>query len=81
MTEQLKTLESRLSKAAGDAWLEANEYYFDVCNRDNNDPHYRELLAREKILFDAWNKVKAALEIVEIVDGAETVSVTETVSA
>lgn len=67
MYEQLKQLETRLSRAAGDAWLEATEYYFEGCDRDLNDPHLRELDERSEILSKAIDDVKTALKVIEAV--------------
>ena len=59
--KQLNKLINQLSVAAGDAWLENNDYYF--ANKDTpafDRKLYRELQTREKILFDAWERVQSA---------------------
>lgn len=66
--EQLKTLEHRLLDAAGDTWLDIQTWHFDRKDAPDREAKIEHLTACEQILFDAAEKVKTALEVVEIVD-------------
>ncbi len=68
MYEQIKTLERRLWNAAGDAWLEGNEYYDKRDTPEFDRARYDEMTACETILFDAAQRVTDALKVISIVE-------------
>lgn len=68
MKEQLESLKRRLWQAAGDAWLESNEYYDKRDTPEFDRARYDEMAAYEQILFDAAQQVTNALKVIEIVE-------------
>lgn len=68
MKEQLESLKQRLWNAAGDAWIEGNEYFDKHGTPDFDPARYDEMAACERILFDAAKQVTDALKVIEIVE-------------
>ena len=68
MKERLESLRRRLWQAAGDAWIEGNEYYDKRDTPEFNRARYDEMTAGETILFDAAKQVSDALKVIEIVE-------------
>ena len=68
MKDQLESLSRRLWQAAGDAWIEGNEYYDKYGTPEFDRARYDEMTACEQILFDAAKQVSDALKVIEIVE-------------
>lgn len=68
MKDQLESLKRRLWHAAGDAWLESNEYYDKRDTPEFDQARYDEMYACEQILFEAAQQVTDALKVIKIVE-------------
>lgn len=68
MKEKLESLKRRLWDAAGEAWIEGNEYFFKYDTPEFDQARYDEMAACERILFDAAQQVTDALKVIEIVE-------------